>query len=367
MARHFHLLFALLAMLLNLPLTAQEPSEGPLFVNEGETVVYYLSRDPEGRKGTVSDALQNVPGVKVDTEGQINLRGVSQVEIFINGKPSHFDEESQKNYLQQVSAAAILRIEVMTNPSARYTTATNTGVINIITDAQSQSERHLSIGLQSNTQPEVSPWISYIWSTPKTSFTANLKGTWYNTRKHTESYSYSFVDALERALDTANYILSHGDDTARYASMEVFLKGEYHPDDRNDFMAYFSITPRRSKTISFSNTYRKEFVDDIGEYEYDVFSDNDQLMTYGSVGASWYHRFPKEGHSLSMQLNSDYDFGGGVSNEVRHFKDKPYLNRDIRETNDFVDVGSDIKVEYTYPYHKNGELYVSANNTFMPD
>ncbi len=367
MARHFHLLFALLAMLLNLPLTAQEPSEGPLFVNEGETVVYHLSRDPEGRKGTVSDALQNVPGVKVDTEGQINLRGVSQVEIFINGKPSHFDEESQKNYLQQVSAAAILRIEVMTNPSARYTTATNTGVINIITDAQSQSERHLSIGLQSNTQPEVSPWISYIWSTPKTSFTANLKGTWYNTRKHTESYSYSFVDALERALDTANYILSHGDDTARYASMEVFLKGEYHPDDRNDFMAYFSITPRRSKTVSFSNTYRKEFIDDIGEYEFDVFSDNDQLMTYGSVGASWYHRFPKEGHSLSMQLNSDYDFGGGVSNEVRHFKDKPYLNRDIRETNDFVDVGSDIKVEYTYPYHQNGELYVSANNTFMPD
>lgn len=367
MARHFHLLFALLAMLLNLPLTAQELSECPLFVNEGETVVYHLSRDPEGRKGTVSDALQNVPGVKVDTEGQINLRGVSQVEIFINGKPSHFDEESQKNYLQQVSAAAILRIEVMTNPSARYTTATDTGVINIITDAQSQSERHMSIGLQSNTQPEVSPWISYIWSTPKTSFTANLKGTWYNTRKHTESYSYSFVDALERALDTANYILSHGDDTARYASMEVFLKGEYHPNDRNDFMAYFSITPRRSKTISFSNTYRKEFIDDIGEYEYDVFTDNDQLMNYGSVGASWYHRLPKEGHSLSMQLNSDYDFGGGVSNEVRHFKDKPYLNRDIRETNDFVDIGSDIKVEYTYPYHKNGELYVSANNTFMPD
>ena len=367
MARHFHLLFALLAMLLNLPLTAQEPSEGPLFVNEGETVVYHLSRDPEGRKGTVSDALQNVPGVKVNTEGQINLRGVSQVEIFINGKPSHFDEESQKNYLQQVSAAAILRIEVMTNPSARYTTATDTGIINIITDAQNQSERHLSIGLQSNTQPEMSPWISYIWSTPKTSFTANLKGTWYNTRKHTESYSYSFVDALGSSLDTANYILSHGDDTARYASIDIFLKGEYHPDDRNDFMAYFNITPRKSKTVSFSNTYRKEFIDDIGEYEYDIFSDNDQLMTYGSVGASWYHRFPKEGHSLSMQLNSDYDFGGGISNEVRHFKDKPYLNRDIRETNDFVDIGSDIKVEYTYPYHQNGELYVSANNTFMPD
>ncbi|MBP5797344.1 MAG: outer membrane beta-barrel protein [Bacteroidales bacterium] len=367
MARYFHILFALLTLLLNLPLAAQEPSEGPLFVNEGETVVYHLSRDPEGRKGTVSDALQNVPGVKVDTEGQINLRGVSQVEIFINGKPSHFDEESQKNYLQQVSAAAILRIEVMTNPSARYTTATNTGVINIITDAQNQSERHLSIGLQSNTQPEVSPWISYIWSTPKTSFTANLKGTWYNTRKHTESYSYSFVDALDRALDTANYILSHRDDTARYASMEVFLKGEYHPDDNNDFMVYFSITPRKSKTISLSNTYRKEFIDDIGEYEYDVFSDNDQLMTYGSVGASWHHRFPKGGHSLGLQLYSGYDFGGGTAKEIRTFKEQPYLNRDIYQTNDFIDIGNEAKLEYTYPYHQNGELYVSLTNTFMPD
>ena len=102
------LLFVLLLGLFSITLTAQE---GPVFVNEGETVVYHLSRDPQGQKGTVSDALQNVPGVKVDTEGHISLRGVSEVEIFIDGKPSHFDEESQKNYLQQVSAKNIERIE----------------------------------------------------------------------------------------------------------------------------------------------------------------------------------------------------------------------------------------------------------------
>ena len=102
MPRRLHLLLLMLLGLLHLPLTAQE---GPVFVNEGETVVYHLGRDPQGQKGTVSDALQNVPGVKVDTEGHISLRGVSEVAIFINGKPSHFDEESQKNYLQQVSAS----------------------------------------------------------------------------------------------------------------------------------------------------------------------------------------------------------------------------------------------------------------------
>ena len=145
------LFFVLSLCLLGLAVFAQE---GPVFVNEGETVVYHLSRDPQGQKGTVSDALQNVPGVKVDTEGHVSLRGVSQVEIFINGKPSHFDEESQKNYLQQVSAATIDHIEVMTNPSARFTTAINTGVINIVTNSDGFSERHLSIGIQTNTQPD---------------------------------------------------------------------------------------------------------------------------------------------------------------------------------------------------------------------
>lgn len=366
MRRHLLILIAF-SLLASLSLIAQE---GPIFVNEGETVVYHLSRDPKGQKGTVSDALQNVPGVKVDTEGNISLRGVSEVMIFINGKPSHFDEESRKNYLQQVSAASIDRIEVMTNPSARYTTATDTGVINIITNNEGQSERHLSIGLQSNTRPELSPWISYIWNTPKASFTANLKGSYSNTTKHTDKYSYSFVDHNDTRvgeMDTATYIRSQSDDTARYYSMEVFLKGEYHPDEQNDFMVYFNIIPNLEKTSSLSNTYRKEYIHEAGVYEYSIYNDNRQLMSYGSAGMSWHHRFQKPGHSLGLQVNSDYDFGGNTAKEVRTFKNQPSLNRNIRQTNDFVDIGNEAKLEYTYPYHQNGELYASLSNTFKPD
>jgi hypothetical protein len=364
----FRRLFIVLSLcLFGLAVYAQE---GPIFVNEGETVVYHLSRDPQGQKGTVSDALQNVPGVKVDTEGKISLRGVSQVEIFINGKPSHFDEESQKNYLQQVSAATIDRIEVMTNPSARFTTAINTGVINMVTNSDGSSERHLSVGIQTNTQPVISPWVSYIWNNDRFSFTANLKASYSNTTKHTDSYSYAFVDHQDSrtgVMDTTSYKRVSDDDTARYYSVEVFLKGEYHPNESNDFMVYFNITPNLQKTASLSNTYRKEYLHEIGEYEYSIFNDNRQLMSYGSAGMSWLHRFQQPGHTLGFQLNSDYDFGGNTAKEIRTFKDQPYLNRNIRQTNDFVDIGNEIKIEYTYPYHKNGELYVSLSNNFKPD
>ena len=369
MAKRILILFLFGLWLPNLPLSAQS-QDGPLFVSEGETVTYHINRDPQAQRGTLSDALQNVPGVKVDTEGNISLRGVSEVMIFINGKPSHFDEESRKNYLQQVSAASIERIEVMTNPSARYTTATDTGVINLITNGEERSERHLSVGIQTNTHPEVSPWVSYIWSNRRFAFNANLKGTFSNNIKHTDKYSYSFVDHIDtkaNVMDTASYLRSHSDDTSRYYCMELFLKGEYHPDDRNDFMVFFNITPNISKSATLSNTYRKEYLHDIGEYEYAIYNENLESMSFGSTGASWHHRFEQPGHTLGVQVNSDFDFGGNAAKEIRTFKEQPFLNRNIRRTNDFLDIGNEAKVEYTYPYSQNGELYLSLTNNFRPD
>ena len=371
MVRRVSYLMLYILLVISMILNAQQPQEAPIFTNEGETVVYHLTRDPQGRQGTVSDALQNVPGVKVDTEGNISLRGVSEVVIFINGRPSHFDEESQKNYLQQVSATTIDHIEVMTNPSARFTTVTDTGVINIVTDESHSSERHLSVGLQTNTRPEISPWVSYIWSNRKAAFTVNLKGSYSRNWEHTESYSYSFVDhedlLRDLPMDTASHQHAMSDDSTHNYGVELFLKGEFHPDPSNDLMMYFNISPEIRDIRSYSEIYRKEYLNHPDIYEYTTHSSNRQPMTWGSAGMSWHHRFPKEGHALGIQLNSDYDFGGGLETEVRTFRHHPMMNRDLVITNDFLDIGIDGKMEYVYPYSKQGEIYVSASNVFKPD
>ena len=65
--------------------------------------VFTVDQNIASAGASVSDVLENIPSVEVDQEGNISLRGVGQVEIFINGKPAHFDKESQKNYLQQMS------------------------------------------------------------------------------------------------------------------------------------------------------------------------------------------------------------------------------------------------------------------------
>ena len=369
MSRYRDIFIVLLLWFCGLSLNAQQPqsSDYPVFVNEGETVTYHIQRDPQAQQGTVSDALQNVPGVKVDTEGNISLRGVNEVEIFINGKPSHFDPESQKNYLQQISAASIERIEVMTNPSVRYTSTSGIGIINIVTISQGLAEQHLNLGFQANTTPELSPWISYIWTHEKLAFTANLKGTLSNDISNTYGYSYSFVDSQKSNTDTTSYSRYHKTDTTRQYNIELFLKAEYHPNSRNDFSAFFNITPWWANKHTLTNTYRHEYIDDIGEYNYFTDSYVNQNFAFGSGGIAWQHRFTKEGHSLGVQFNSNYDFGSDLNRELRHFEEQSFLNRDIRKTDQFVDIGWDTKVEYTLPYSKRGELYLALTDILAPD
>ena len=353
---------------------------GPIFVNEGETIIYHIIRDPKALQGTVSDALQNVPGVKVDTEGNISLRGVSEVELFINDRPARFDEESQKNYLQQVKALSIVRIEVMTNPSAQFTSSPDTGVINIITDADGSSERHLSIGFQSNTRPNVSPWVSYIWSNKKWSFNASLKGGFSGVKEHSKGYSYSFVDHIENGLpiglDSASCTHYSSIDTSFGYEAEAFLKAEYRPNQQNDFMVYYGINPISNRIVSSSNIYRKEYIDDIGEYDYTINRETLQHFSMGSAGMSWQHRFAQPGQSLGILLNSDFSVGNDSKKEQRAFENHPNLNRDIILTNVFADIGYDAKVEYTHPYRihnaegkdkQSGEIYLSISDVIKPD
>lgn len=94
--------------------------------------IYNIGKDITTAGGTVSDALNNVPSVSVDTEGAISLRGNENVRILINGKPSAMAGFGDSNILSQLPAEAIERVEVITSPSARYDAEGTAGILNII-------------------------------------------------------------------------------------------------------------------------------------------------------------------------------------------------------------------------------------------
>jgi len=93
--------------------------------------VFNVGQDLSSTGASALEVLNNVPSVNVDIEGAVSLRGSSGVQILINGKPSVLASE-QGNALGTITADMIEKIEVITNPSAKYDAEGTSGIINII-------------------------------------------------------------------------------------------------------------------------------------------------------------------------------------------------------------------------------------------
>lgn len=94
--------------------------------------VFNVGKDLANAGGTANDILMNIPSVSVDPEGGVKLRGSDNVRILIDGKPSGLVSFKGGSGLQQLQASMIERVEVITNPSARYEAEGMAGIINIV-------------------------------------------------------------------------------------------------------------------------------------------------------------------------------------------------------------------------------------------
>ena len=94
--------------------------------------IFNVGKDLANAGGTANDILMNLPSVAVDPEGNVRLRGSQNVRILIDGKPSGLVSFKGSSGLRQLPANMVERVEVITNPSARYEAEGMAGVINII-------------------------------------------------------------------------------------------------------------------------------------------------------------------------------------------------------------------------------------------
>lgn len=106
--------------------------------------VFNVEKDLSAAGGDATEVLKNIPSVEVDIDGNVSLRGNSNVKIFINGRPSGLVGLSRQAVLQQIPANIIKNIEVMTNPSAKYSPEGMTGIININTKKQNKKGFNLN-------------------------------------------------------------------------------------------------------------------------------------------------------------------------------------------------------------------------------
>ena len=108
--------------------------------SDGAKLSYNVSDDPEASSSSIMEILRKVPGVTVDAEDNVKVNGQSSFKILMNGKEDPMLKGDLKTVLKSIPAASILKIEVISEPGAKYDAEGVGGILNIVTDKKTKLE-----------------------------------------------------------------------------------------------------------------------------------------------------------------------------------------------------------------------------------
>ena len=279
--------------------------------------VYSVEDDLTSKGGSVNDILNNIPSITVDQDGNISLRGDGNVTILIDGRPSTLAANDGQSLLNSLPANSIERIEVVTNPSARYDPDGTSGIINIV--------------LKKNKLKGFNGMVSATAATEDL-YQGNF-GVSYRNKRINLNFNYSldyyegyrnFESELERGIvgdSTSRLVQSRGGDDLR-SSHTILIGSDFYINDRN--VIGISAT---------ANTGRRERQGDLENRLYDSNGDLERRWNRSSFD-------PRKNSNLDFNLNylrtfkdakGEWSFNANQSFERSNeqgFYDEEYLNLD---------------------------------------
>jgi outer membrane receptor for ferrienterochelin and colicins len=319
--------------------------------------VYNVGNDLMVKGGTVSDVLDNIPSVSVDVEGNVSLRGNDDVKILIDGRPSN--AISVTDALRLIPADAIEKVEVITNPSARYDAEGGGGILNII--LKKGKNQGFNGTLIANTGYPDNHGLSG---------TLNYKAKEFNLFT-TQGYSYrnnpgnAFTNS--RYLNPDNSTRDYMNETRDNDRTNKSYNGNFGFDwFLSESLTWTNIVSyRKSSNDNLDNVFQKYYdVNNIYNYTRNRLNDEDGNSENVEYTTNFTKNFKTSGHKLtvdaSFSLNNNEDYASII--DSRNDNANTFIDQttNLREQNRTL-----LQSDYVLPLGKNSQFEAGYRGDFV--
>jgi outer membrane receptor protein involved in Fe transport len=343
----------------------------PFFEQKADRMVVNVDASPSSAGSSAMDILEKSPGVTVDKDGNISLKGKQGVTVMIDDKPTYMNATQLASYLKSLPSTAIDQLEIMTNPSAKYDAAGNSGIINI------KIKKNKAKGFNGNI---TLTHTQGVYPKPSGSLNLNYRTGDFNFFLNA---GYTHWEGFQDLDINRNYLDETGKQITSIFTQHTNIKFT-NPEANLKFGVDYYLSKRT--TIGFvargfrnteddqskSTIYLKEPNQTIDSIVYSP-STNKSIWKNGSLNLNFRHQFDSAG----TELTADADYIKYNSSSNQYFNNLTY-NPDWVLQDQSVLTGnlpSDINIwsfksDFSHPFKNNLKFetgiktsYVSTDNT----
>ncbi len=321
--------------------------------------VFDATQDIAAEGGSASDLLSNIPSVEVDNEGSVSLRGNSSVTIWINGKASGLTADNQADILDMMPAGDIKQVEVITNPSARYSPEGTAGIINIILKDDRKPGYYGSVKVGADTDGGYQASGNINYSSSKVDAYANLN---YRNRE------FKGGGITSRLNTTDNSFLDQTNDSERQHNNWFGRFGATWHITKSDDLA-FNVTGMTGGGDNSENIHYNSIDSQKNTiYTSDRITNGDSDMKMYNLELNYVHKFSENSNIDLMVSNNQWRRDGmNIFRQSTVYTDPSQTANPLYQTqeNDIKDKTWEVQADYTNKISDMARIEAGYKGTFQ--
>ncbi|MBK8952643.1 MAG: outer membrane beta-barrel protein [Chitinophagaceae bacterium] len=342
-------------------------SRKPLVEQKIDRTIVNVEAAASNVGATALEVLEKSPGVTVDKDGNISLKGKQGVQVYIDGRPSYLSGTDLANYLRNMNASQLESLEIMTTPPAKYDAAGNSGIINIKTKKTKQVgySGSLSSNYSQGFYPKFNESGNFNYRKNKINLFANFG---YSNRKNFNQLNIQrkFIEPVTKLL------ISHFDQYGRFIEGGNSVNGKIGMDYFASKKTTLGMAVNGFRNNGYFNSNGEVFITDPDmnpvSKTHSV-AGNERIWKHLGANLNFRHVFDSAGQELTM--DADYlSYNSSHQQSLFNYYYKANGGNSPKPDSLYGNLPQNIKiysakVDYTLPLAKNAKFEAGLKTSFV--